>query len=37
MVEFDGVPYVWVHGPGPEVNERDITYTVNADVGKDFL
>jgi hypothetical protein len=37
MVEFDGVPYVWVYKVGPIIDESAIDHVVNARVGDDFI
>jgi len=34
VVEFDGVPYVWVYKTGPIITEDDLTYQTNANFGE---
>ncbi len=36
VVEFDGVPYVWVYKAGPVIDESSYTHALNAGVGQDL-
>ncbi len=36
VVEFDGVPYVWVYKTGPIIDENSIAHPVNAVLGQDI-
>jgi hypothetical protein len=36
VVEFDGVPYVWVYKVGPVIDESLYDHVLNADVGEDM-
>ncbi len=37
VVEFDGIPYVWIYKVGPVIDESTIEHVVNASVGNDFV
>ena len=36
VIEFDGVPYVWIYKTGPEIVEDGIEHQVQADLGEDI-
>ena len=36
VVEFDGVPYVWVYKSGPEINEATVEHWLPTQVGNDL-
>ncbi|KAA3663869.1 MAG: phospholipid carrier-dependent glycosyltransferase [Chloroflexi bacterium] len=36
VVEFDGVPYVWVYKTGPTIDANSIAHPVNASLGQDI-
>lgn len=37
VVEFGGIPFVWVYKTGPVIDETTIDHVVNARVGDDFI
>lgn len=36
VIEFDGVPYVWIYKTGPEITEDGIDHQVQANLGEDI-